>query len=87
MCLLLSKLLPKINIHTIRTSISEVATSLVIKDARDLNLQGWSWSHWLEVYIGDLKHEQDLDQGIKSVDSKPSLVTVLDLLWIGILEL
>ena len=37
--------------------------------------------------MGDLKHEQDLDQGIKSVDSKPNLVTVLDLLWIGILEL
>ena len=33
---------------------------LVIKCNRDLNLQRWSWSHRLEVYVGDLKHELEV---------------------------
>ena len=57
MCLFLSKSLPDINLDTIRTRRSEAIASLVIKGTRDLNLQEWSWSHRLEVYVGDLKPE------------------------------
>ena len=65
--------------------------SQVIKGARDLILQGWSWSHRLEVYVGDPKHEQVVhvrtsSKSRKSVESEPSLVTVLDLLRIDILN-
>ena len=59
MCLLHSNSLPKFHLHIIITSKYEVVayqSSKVI----DLNLQEWSWSHRVEVYMGDLKYELEV---------------------------
>ena len=56
--------------------------SLVIKGTKDLNFQGWSWNHRLEVYVGDLKRELEVhvraDPDQRSPRSlKLSLVTIV----------
>ena len=83
LCLLLLKSLQEIILIPLEP--------VVIKGTRDLNLQRWSWSHRLDVYVGDLKREQVVHVRIrsksrKSVELEPSLITVLDLLRIKILN-
>ena len=65
--------------------------SLVIKGARDLNLQGSFRCHTLEVYVGDPKHELEVhvraslhQRSLRSLE--PSMVIVLDLLRIAIID-
>jgi len=62
LCLLLSKLLPKINLHIIRSGRSEVVIYQLSK-VLDLNLQGWFWSRRLEVYARDLKRDLQVHVG------------------------
>ena len=62
--------------------LQKLLSSLVIKGPRDLNLQGWSWSHRLEVNMGDLKCELEVHVRVDSHQrslrgSKLSLVTVV----------
>ena len=65
--------------------------SLVIKGTRDLNLQGWCWSHRLEIYVGNLKCELKVhvrasphQRSLRSLEL--SLIAMLDLLRIDILD-
>ena len=78
MCLLLSKSLLEINLHTIRTSRTKVATYQSSK-VLDLYLHGWSWSYRLEVYVGDLKHELEVPVG---ADPHQRSLRGLELDWI-----
>ena len=59
MCLLLLKSLPDFHLHIIIIDKSEVAACQSSK-VLDLNLQGWSWSHRLDVHLGDLKCELEV---------------------------